>query len=413
MKKIRIITIFVIIAFIFTEIAANLGWLLHEDKNDNIKQLTQQEKLEDFDYMYKILQENYPFFEVNKRLNGTDWLGKKEEYVNRVKATYNDESFFNTMSQILSELHNGHVHMVSKNNYLDFKSTYEKYSDRKKAWLEQINKPKTTERYSSMSGNETPKAINEDGSSNNVKVMDLQKGKIGYISIKSFMDGNLDGDMKTIQPYLEGTKDYKALIIDIRGNGGGTNEYWADMVERLINEPMEDRYYMAFRGGKFEEEFFKEMYGSGFEKLTPISEVDKENFQNSPPELKKDFKYYDKFISRFEPNNPIGFKGKIYLLVDKHVFSASEQFASFAKSTGFAILVGEKTGGDGIGFEPVICSLPNSGYLFRFSQEMGLTSSGSCNFENKTEPDIVVSPEKNSNISGDKAIQTVLKLLNN
>jgi hypothetical protein len=152
MKKIRIITIFVIIAFVFTEIAANLWWLFYEDRNDNIKQLTQHEKLEDFDYMYKILQENYPFFEVNKRLNGTDWLGKKDEYNNRIKATYNDESFYNTMSQILSELHNGHVHMVSKNNYLDFKSVYEKYPDGRKAWIDQINKPKTKERYSSMSG---------------------------------------------------------------------------------------------------------------------------------------------------------------------------------------------------------------------------------------------------------------------
>lgn len=412
MKKIRVITILVIITFVFTEIAANFGWLLREEKNDNIRQLTKQEKLEDFDYMYKILQENYPFFEVNKRLNGTDWLGRKEEYINRIRATYNDESFFNTMSQILSELHNGHVHMVSKNNYLDFKATYEKYSDGRKAWVEEINKPETTERYSSMIGTETPKAIAKDGSSNNVKAMDLEKGKIGYISIKSFLDGNLDEDMKIILPYLEGIKDYKALIIDIRGNGGGTNTYWADIVERLIDEPVEERYYMAFRGGEFEEKFFKEIYGAGFEKLTPISALDKENFQDPPPELKEDFKYYDKFIDRFEPKNPIGFKGKIYLLVDQHVFSASEQFASFAKSTGFATLVGEKTGGDGIGFEPAICSLPNSGYLFRFSQEMGLTSSGSCNFENKTEPDIVVQPEKKSNISEDKAIQAVLKLLN-
>jgi hypothetical protein len=303
--------------------------------------------------------------------------------------------------------------MVNKNNYLDFKSVYEKYSDGRKAWIDQINKPKTIERYSSMSGEKTPKAIGKDGSSSNVKTMDLEKGKIGYISIKSFMDGNLDEDMKTIQPYLEGIKDYKALLIDIRGNGGGTNTYWADMVERLIDEPLEERYYMAFRGGEFEEGFFKEMFGGGFEKLTPISEIDKENFQNSPPELKKDFKYYDKFTNKFEPNNHIGFKGKIYLLVDKHVFSASEQFATFAKSTGFATLVGEKTGGDGIGFEPVICSLPNSGYLFRFSQEMGLTSSGSCNFENKTELDMIVPSEKTSNIADDKAIQAVLKNLKN
>lgn len=27
--------------------------------------------------MWKIIEENYPFLEVNKRLNGEDWLAKK------------------------------------------------------------------------------------------------------------------------------------------------------------------------------------------------------------------------------------------------------------------------------------------------------------------------------------------------
>jgi C-terminal processing protease CtpA/Prc len=91
-------------------------------------------------------------------------------------------------------------------------------------------------------------------------------------------------------------------------------------------------------------------------------------------------------------------------------FSASEAFAIFAKSKTPAALIGERIGGDGIGFGPVKCILPNSGFASRFTQEMGLNSDGTCNFEYKTEPDIKVSAQIGSSYSNDKAIQTVLKL---
>ena len=169
---------------------------------------------------------------------------------------------------------------------------------------------------------------------------------------------------------------------------------------------------MAFRGGDFEEQFLKNAYGFGYDKLEPISNIDKEKLTNMPPELKEDFKYYYKATDKIEPDNPVGFTGKIYLLVNGNNFSASEQFANFSKSTGFATLIGEKTGGDGIGFEPAICSLPNSGYLFRFPEEIGLNPDGTCDFEKKTEPDIAVPAKVNSDISKDQAIQTVLKLVN-
>ena len=92
------------------------------------------------------------------------------------------------------------------------------------------------------------------------------------------------------------------------------------------------------------------------------------------------------------------------------ITSSSEEFAVFAKNTGFATLVGEKTGGDGIGSDPSVCSLPNGGYVFRFTKEMGLVSDGSCNFERKTEPDIEASAKINENILEDQAIQAVLKI---
>lgn len=416
MKKSTIVILLFVIIFMIT------GCGMNKDKpsssNINDKQLTEKEKLEDFEYMYTILKENYPFFEVSKRLNGVDWLAKKDDYVSRIKATPNDESFFNTLRVILSDINNGHVVMVDKDNYLVLKSYYEKYSDYRKTWVEEVNKPKTIERYSFMKGKENLDISSGNSNKNIVRTMDIENGKVGYLYIHSFLDNYMDEDMKIIKSYFENIKNSKALIIDIRGNGGGTETYWIDMVQMLINKPIKYKFYMAFRGGEFNEQFLKGKYWFGntvsdsiYDGLKPIADIDKENLRNLPPELKNDFKYYYVSSYELEPQNSSGFNGKVYLLIDHNNFSATDQFANFCKDTGFATLVGEKTSGDGIGFEPEICSLPNSGYLFRFSNDMGLTLDGSCDFEHKTEPDINVPAQRTNNIADDQAIQAVLKLV--
>lgn len=75
---------------------------------------------------------------------------------------------------------------------------------------------------------------------------------------------------------------------------------------------------------------------------------------------------------------------------------------------GFATIVGEKTGGDGIVGSPLFCALPNSGFIFKFSFTMGLTEDGSCNEEFKTKPDIEITQKWYSNIFADKSIEYIL-----
>lgn len=413
MKKRILIIVLIIFMFSIVGCAGNNTKSLIKDDTVGT-QLTQKEKLDDFEYMYKILKENYPYFEVNKRLNGIDWLSKKNEYISKIKSTKNDNSFFNTLNDILAELHNGHADMIDKNFYSYTKSALEKDPNQYKAWLMQLNNLKVIKRYSSMKNLGIGVQISSNKiTPDNVKTNILVNEKVAYLSIHMFNNFNIDGDMKIIKPFLNNIKNYKALIIDIRGNGGGGSEYWSNnIVPMLINKPLDDTQYIAYRGGGFVEQFVKCRLGGGFENRQPISNLEQENLKNLPPELKKDFKYY--FINRihYAPQDSIGFNGKIYLLIDGNVFSSAEAFATFAKSTGFATLVGENTGGDGIGIDPAICALPNSGYIFRFPQQMGLTSDGSCDFEHKTDPDIKVSANKNSNLSNDEAVQTVLKLVN-
>lgn len=84
----------------------------------------------------------------------------------------------------------------------------------------------------------------------------------------------------------------------------------------------------------------------------------------------------------------MGFRGRIYLLADDYVFSASESFAALAKATGRTTLIGTDTGGDGIGFDPIPMVLPNSGLVIRLPAEMGPNPDGTVNEEVKTVSDV-------------------------
>lgn len=96
--------------------------------------------------------------------------------------------------------------------------------------------------------------------------------------------------------------------------------------------------------------------------------------------------------------------GHIWLLVGRKVFSSSEYSAFFSKATGFATLVGERTGGNGLGSDPLAFILPNSGLAIRYSMELDLTPDGANNQEYGTMPDFI-SPENET------ALDTCLRLI--
>lgn len=328
-KRLSIISI---ILFIFIA----CGYMIYKPSNSNSTnnvQLTEEEKLEDFQYMYTILKENYPYFEVNKRLNGIDWLSQKDEYIDRIKATINDDTYFNELNSILSELKNGHTNMLDKWFYSYAKDIYERNKKFNKAWVKQLNNPKAINRYSNI-----PESKGRfEGSENNIiadniKTHTFEKEKIGYLAIHSFNTFNIEEDMKTIKPFLESIKDYKGLIIDIRGNGGGDTRYWSNnIVPMLINNKVECIHYSAFRGGDFTEAFLESRRGVGYGGSGLISDITGGKLKNIPPELSKDFKYYDEFRTILNPKNSIGFNGKIYLLTDVGVFLQRRHFQFLLK----------------------------------------------------------------------------------
>ncbi|WP_243109635.1 S41 family peptidase [Clostridium perfringens] len=392
------------------------------NKVDTSTSLTEEQKIEDFNYLYKTIEENYPFLETNKRLNNVDWLSKKEEYLQRVKNTKSDIEFLMTLNSILSELNNGHTHMITNSSqFRDFREIYSMNKGwQKKVQLPVLNNKKALARYN-IDKNEKVQVLNQGKNENtegirNASTKDIVEGKIGYIYIPQMISYyNMGNDIELIDEYLNNIKEYQALIIDIRGNGGGDSYYWISyLVPKLIDKVYENTNYSFWKDGEIINNYLKKSkvkYSTGFGE---VKDLDTTKLVNLPAEVKEDFKYYSKNTMEISPSeDSINFKGNIYLLVDKGVYSSSEAFASFAKQTGFATLIGERTGGDGIGSDPLLHMLPNSGYIFRFSKDMGTTADGTSNEEFKTEPDYLIEyAGKTGNFENDYCIKKVLELEN-
>ena len=55
--------------------------------------LSEKQKIEDFEYLYKILKENYPYFGVLEREQNIKWLDYKVDFEKAIKETKTDKEF--------------------------------------------------------------------------------------------------------------------------------------------------------------------------------------------------------------------------------------------------------------------------------------------------------------------------------
>ncbi|NMA85638.1 MAG: peptidase S41 [Epulopiscium sp.] len=415
-------------------VALVLNYLLSPSSFPTFKPITEQEILsnedyiEDFDYAYSILETYYPFFEINKIANNVDWIGNREEYKSLISKCNTDEEFYETMGLILAELNNGHTHLLDPNYGLDSYVLYKMISPRidwRADMVKIFEKPNvqarhniTNERIDDMVEH-MENYVPDVSSLKNIVVADIVPEKVGYISIKQMITPDLNipsfkEEHDIIKKYLEEVMDYSVLIIDIRENGGGNSAYWSDFLMPLIvDKTYSQDTYSFVKDGPLLNRFRKQ---SGFKELTD-DKISDFNFPQNTNNIIKDYSYYmNNTFDVIPSKDSINFGGNLYLLVDRYVYSSSEKLASFAKESEMAVLVGERTGGDGIGTDPMLIDLPNTGYVLRFSKELGITEQGGINELDQTEPDILIpNPRKVTSRNGpivgyDEAISTILEM---
>lgn len=367
-----------------------------------VSTLTEEEKLADFEQMYNEVKKGYPFLEVNKRQNKEDWLANKEHYEAIIKNTSSDQDFADKLNAILMDLHNGHTQVInSKTGFEDIKKLYEPLE-----WYDFLDDEDLNNMYSSL--NES--RVYSQETYNDIELKDLVKGEIGYMYIPQMnsANGSIDDDMKRIESYLKKIKDYKSLVINIRGNTGGSDEYWIKLVSLLTDKYYKCGGYRLFRN---KSDIINNYTKARGVELNDISMLPEDILKNAPKEVRSMFTHFEYNENRIEGKSKTPFKGKIYLLVDDMVFSGAESFSIFCKEQNFATIVGSKTSGDGYIYDPVLFKLDNSGLIVRMSSNMYLTDSGICNEEEKTTPDIVIeSDSPDGTVTLDECINKVLEL---
>lgn len=401
------------------------------DNNKNDRTLTPQQIDEDFEAFMTLIEDNYPFLEINKRVNGIDFLANKADYKARMKNVKTEEDLHNALDGIVKDLNNGHTHFLNHGDPVEYLEGYQAIVDYGySAWVETLKQPMVAKHYGSMNINkasaQTSSSASSGGTSTeasgNLRAALLANNDLAYLKIKSFSRDYIEKDRKAISEFLTNAKNAKTLIIDIRGNGGGSTSYWEELlVQPLLNKPVTYKTYFLYKLGANNKLMLDSLYPDGNtsihssnsrnRELKPIESLKALHLENAKPEVFTEFDVYTESVFSLEPSKTGGFKGKIYLLVDSNVYSSSESFANFSKNTGFATLVGSKTGGDGIGRDPMLFALPNSGLVLRYSSTYGIDQTGAANEEVQTEPDFYVkSTYSNNNLSLDYCILEVTKL---
>jgi len=154
---------------------------------------------------------------------------------------------------------------------------------------------------------------------------------IGYIRISRWAGNNLISEFDQI---LHEFKATKGIVIDVRGNGGGSGQL-ADLVNgRFVESPV-------------------------------VSSIDFWRKSGSDT--------YQKTIGWVKPRGPWRYEGRVAALIDEESMSACEHFVSGLEAMGSVLLVGTPTNGAGGG--PTSITLPD-GSMVRISRALGIRANG-------------------------------------
>ena len=355
----------------------------------SVQSLTAEQKIADFEYLYAVLRDNYPFFGVAERKYGVDWLAKHDEYVERVAATADNKDYIAKLNRIINELRDGHLDIFPTVLPEYFEEIYSSAPGYKK-WVKMIKRSGRRAEYWSSMFPSKPKVNVGDASRPVISFYSdsmFLEGKVAYMRIASLDMNSLIVDGEKIDRFLSSIGDARCLVIDIQGNGGGNSHYWSKyIVPRLIETPLEYEAIVLSKKGAVNKYFKPRYFGRKSYQLESQPEGG-----SLPVELFDGSYYCHETKEKIKPKNPVDFKGKIYLLVDGGVFSSAGIWADFCKRTGWATLVGKTTSTQGMGSDPAIVCLPESGILVRYPVDSGINADGTFNGETGIRPDIEIS----------------------
>lgn len=416
-RKMR--TFFCVAGILVLTVGAMMAFVQYQNiKNQTILGMTSEQKLSDFDTLCSVLDESYPFWNEVAQ-SGIDKNEIYRTYRVNIANTKTDIAFFKEISCFLKEF-GGLGHLSALDGYM-----YRLYmnalsvsgstlSEQEKQNIQPLMKvltnavsQKTYEFLDqSHEGFRSTSGLKEEYQNQSIPA-DTQalpqlvtkfydSPNAAYLKIDSFNLMNYQRDQGFLSEFYMSLKDIPYLIIDLRGNSGGSDLYWQDLIVKpnVKESVTSERYYFFNLSGSNQD--YISANGICFEPISAVQEPYLSHYGHL-------FSHYTIDKTSFDmADEP--YQGEIWVLVSDKVYSASENFAMFCKNTGFATLVGTATGGDGGIADPMLISLPNSGLIVRFSAFYGTNADGSGNEANGTAPDIMIA-------DGEDALEKCLELI--
>ncbi len=303
-----------------------------------------------FEALWKIMDENYCFFDYKKEVYGLDWDEVYLRYSRQINESMTSTQLFEVLSNMLSELKDGHVNLYSsfdQSRYWHWKEDYPtNFSDT-------IQRIYLGTDYNISSG---------------IKYKRLDDN-IGYMYCETFSNSFGNGNLDEIMLALSACN---GLILDVRSNGGGMLTSAEALAARFTDEKILVGY-MRHKTGKAHNDF------SSMEEQT------------------------------LKPSSGIRWHKKVVVLTNRDVFSAANEFVKYMRCCPNVIVVGDKTGG-GAGM-PFSDELPN-GWSVRFSACPMYDKDYNCT-EFGIDPDYWVLLEDEDFLKGkDTIIEFARKLIN-
>lgn len=369
---------------------------------------------EDYDFLWSVIENDYPLFRVAESVTKKDFARIKEEYRGRIEGARDDYEFYKEIIYpCLSEFEEiGHLYVVTFQTYRRSYEILRRLSETEDIYpygrqnFEQYNLPRvrsfykgeaagTNEPVSGTKPTRTSAVKNES----NLHFEYFPDSSAAYVSIKQMTMPFDNDDSDTMERFFREIESdrYENCIIDIKGNGGGSDSYWQGNIVLPNMKKAYSIYYYSLIKSDLGADYVRKNEKKLNLFVHPISEFPAESFVNLNREDLREFKYYA--VSNFKLGRygrepyPTLFSGRFWVLTDSHTYSASDSFARFCKETGFATLVGAATGGSGGGLAPMVVALPETGVCIRLSPINMLNSDGSYSEEVGTVPDIPVEPE--------------------
>ena len=303
-----------------------------------------------FEALWKTIDTQYCYLDYKHEEYGLDWDEVHTRYRNRLTDDMGNKALFQVLSEMLEELRDGHVNLVSASETSQYRAWYDSYPAN---FVDTIQRIYLGKDYTTVAG---------------LKYQILEDN-IGYIYYGSFSSGVGESNLDAVFDELS---ICDGLILDVRNNGGGLLTMADRWASRFTNEKVLTGY-MSYKTGPGHQDFSKP---------EPI--------------------YVNPATDRVRWQKPVA------VLTNRRSYSSTNDFVGKMKHMPQAVIIGDKTGG-GSGL-PFSSELPN-GWSVRFSAspmydpDMNHTEFG-------IEPDIKVDMRSEDMHKGiDTIIETARKYL--